>query len=75
MRVEDQVQNQAMFLSDGIVVDLKQPKVTLRGIDSEKYYTEDIPFSITVEDFHLKNQILYQIFRHHTIRKQHKKCY
>ncbi len=56
VRVEDQVQNQAMFLSDGIVVDLKQPKVTLRGIDSEKYYTEDIPFSITVEDFHLKNQ-------------------
>lgn len=56
VRVEDQVQNQAVFLSDGIVVDLKQPKVTLRGIDSEKYYTEDIPFSITVEDFHLKNQ-------------------
>lgn len=32
------VQNQA-FLPNGIVADLKQPKVTLRGIDSEKYYT------------------------------------
>lgn len=56
VRAEDHVQNQAVFLSDGVIVDMEPPKVTLVGIDSEKYYTEDVPFLITIEDFDLKNQ-------------------
>lgn len=56
VRAEDYVQNQSVFVSDGIIIDTKKPKVKIMGIDAEKYYTEDIPFTITAEDYDRKEQ-------------------
>lgn len=56
VRAEDYVQNQAVYVSDGIIVDRKSPKVTMTGLDAKKYYTEDILFTILAEDYSREDQ-------------------
>lgn len=56
VRAEDYVKNQSVFVSGGIIVDTKKPKVKITGIDAEKYYTEDVPFTIMAEDYDRKEQ-------------------
>lgn len=50
VKVKDNVGNEAVYASNGIVVDTTAPTVSITGIDNTKVYGEDVVYKVTAED-------------------------
>ena len=50
VRAEDMVGNVAYTVSDGIIVDTKEPAVTVSGLKQGAYYNADVNYTLTVQD-------------------------
>ena len=50
VKTADKVGNEAVYASNGTVVDVTAPTLVINGINSQKVYREDVSYTITIED-------------------------
>lgn len=50
VKTSDKVDNEAVYASNGTVVDTTAPTLTINGINSAKVYGDDVHYSITIGD-------------------------
>lgn len=49
-KVSDNVGHSCVYASNGVIVDVKAPSISITGIKDEVYYTDDVPYTVYVED-------------------------
>lgn len=50
VKVSDQVGNTSVYTSNGLIVEVQQPSISIGGIDSTEYYAGDVPYTVQVAD-------------------------
>ena len=49
-KVSDNVGHTCVYASNGVIVDVEEPSISITGVDSSQYYNADVPFTVDVED-------------------------
>lgn len=55
-KVSDNVGHTCVYASNGVIVDVEEPSISITGVDSSQYYNADVPFTVDVEDGKILNE-------------------
>lgn len=56
VQVSDNVGHTCVYASNGVIVDVKLPTISITGIEDKVYYNGDVPFTVDVEDGKILNE-------------------